>query len=64
MAKKSKKFNLIKAIKRHSRQAQLDRDKAVGRAVPKTYGGKPNAKQERRNAKRAMKRLDNDLDSR
>lgn len=55
---KSKKKDLLKTIKKISRQSQLEREKMVGRPRAKTFGGKPSVKEERREVKNKLRRLD------
>jgi len=61
MAKRSKP-NLVKTIKKMSREAQLAREKMVGKPRAKTFGGKPTAKELRRIAKDGLRRLDGEAD--
>lgn len=57
MAKLNKRDQL-KAIKKISRENQLEREKVVGRPRAKTFGGKPPIQEERREAKKSLRRLD------
>lgn len=45
----------IKMMKRVSRQNQLDREKLVGRPRAKSFGGKPDSKQDRRSSKKNLR---------
>lgn len=56
--KKRKKKSLVKTMKKISREAQLEREKMVGKARAKTFGGKPSAREERRIHKRQLRGLD------
>ncbi len=58
--KKGKQFDLLKSMKRHSRLVQLEREKMVGKAVSKTYGGTPKGAAARRLAKRELRKLDDE----
>lgn len=55
---KPKKKELVKTIKKISREKRLEREKMVGRPRAKTFGGKPSIKEERREAKKSLRRLD------
>jgi len=55
---KPKKKDLVKTLKKISRETQLAREKMVGRPRAKTFGGKPSIKEERREAKKSLRRLD------
>ena len=55
---KPKKEKLVKTIKKISRENQLEREKMVGRPRAKTFGGKPSIGEERREAKKNLRRLD------
>jgi len=57
---KRKKPNLVKTIKKISRDAQIAREKMVGKPRAKSFGGKPTAKNLRRVAKDRLRRLDDD----
>lgn len=56
--KKNLKADLIKAIKKSAREAQLAREKIVGKPRAKTFGGLPTASEQRRKNKIHLKRLD------
>lgn len=55
---KPKKEKLVKTIKKISRETQLEREKMVGRPRAKTFGGKPSIAEERREAKKSLRKLD------
>lgn len=44
----------LKMMRRISRQRELDRRQTVGSPRSKSWGGKPNHRQERRNARREL----------
>lgn len=55
---KPKKKDLVKTLKKISRETQLAREKMIGRPRAKTFGGKPSTKEERRETKKSLRRLD------
>jgi len=51
------KKNLVKTMKKLSREAQLAREKIVGKPRAKTFGGPPSPKEQRRNIKKELRDL-------
>jgi hypothetical protein len=56
------KKNLVKTMKKLSREAQLAREKIVGKPRAKTFGGPPTPKEMRRIEKRRLRDLDSGMD--
>jgi len=52
------KKSIVKVIKKLSRLAQLERERMVGIARSKTFGGKPDIREERKTTKKRLKELD------
>jgi hypothetical protein len=55
---KPNKNDLVKIIKKISRENQLERDRLIGRPRAKTFGGKPSIQQDRRESKKGLNGLD------
>ncbi len=48
--------DLIKMIKKINRENQLERERFTGKPRAKSFGGRPDAKQDRRNSKKEIDR--------
>lgn len=62
--KKNQRSAFVKAIKKSAREAELARNKIVGKPRAKTFGGLKTAKERRQTDKIRLKRLDGEENGR